>query len=96
MRRGYAAALSVVLGSVTALLVARSLWPGETQAYVDLLRGVPRYYVISGPPGGEPRAADPRERELAAKGVQIVGTGCIEGKHDAAYNATIARHFLSE
>jgi hypothetical protein len=61
----------------------------KAQAYLDIWRGQPKYFVVTGI--GGTLVPDGRTRALEAKGVEIVNAGCQGGDED--YNAVILEHF---
>jgi hypothetical protein len=61
----------------------------KAQAYRDIWRGEPKYFVVTGI--GGTLIPDARTRALEAKGVEIVNTGCEGG--DDEYNEVILEHF---
>ena len=61
----------------------------EARAHLDIWRGTPKYFVVTGIDGT--LRPDARTRALEAKGVEIVNAGCTGG--DEPYNAVILAHF---
>ena len=89
------ARISVVLGT-GAMVVAGATLASHTasgRAYVDLIMGHPKYFVVTGPPSDHPRDLPPAVRRLEQHGVQIVGTGCVPDPDQDAYDVVIERHF---
>ena len=61
----------------------------EARAHLDIWRGRPKYFVVTGVDGTlRPNA---RTRALESKGVEIVNAGCQGG--DERYNAVVLDHF---
>ncbi len=71
-----------------------SLWPGEVAAYIDIVAGRPRYFMVSGAPRVGAAPLGPVEQGLFEAGVAIIGTGCVASPDSAGYNAVILRHYL--
>ena len=71
--------------------------PGAARALRDIAAGQPKYFYVSGPPTNEPRPWPELYTALEAKGVDVVGRGCVRLDDDDDYNAVILRHYnLSE
>jgi hypothetical protein len=90
------AVLSILLVSGVALLylLAGSIfdrYAGELRARLDIRRGRPQYFVVTGVANVVPNDV----LDLHARhGVQIVRTGCADLSPDqVAYNVTVADHF---
>lgn len=81
---------TAALGVASAAFAYRS---GSGRAYLDLVRGNPQYFVVTGPPSDHPTDLPPAVRELEHRGVQIVSTGCVLAPDQDAYNAVVERHF---
>jgi len=67
--------------------------PGATRALRDIAAGQPKYFYVSGPPSNEPRQWPDLYTALEAKGVDVVGRGCVRDPDDDYYNAVILRHY---
>ena len=70
--------------------------PGAERAYRDIASGQPKYFYVSGPPTNEPRPWPDFYAALEAKGIDVVGTGCMKDPANDDYNAVILSHYHLE
>jgi hypothetical protein len=66
---------------------------GAGQAYIDIVRGQPKYFVVTGIAFDPAALHTPELTALRQRGVKVIPTGCIIETDHESYNAVIRRHF---
>ena len=78
------------------LLTAGGYWyarSGAGQAYIDIVRGQPKYFVVTGIAFDPAALQTPELKALRKRGVNVIATGCVIESHYESYNAVIRGHF---